>query len=532
MMLRALSALASVSLLSLAACATSVVNPGSTGAGGADGGAGGEAQGGGGEAPGGGGAGGGGSACEQDCSAVQTPPCFASVCNEATGLCEVVAAGVETSCDDGLFCTVNDHCDGAGECVGGGENDCGQTTDTCKEITCDEASDSCTQVNLPNDFPCATGDLCDISAKCQNGLCVGTPKDCFFSPVVMDECHVGVCNPANGQCEAVPGNDGAPCPNDGDLCMVDKTCAAGVCGGGTPKDCSFLTAGCTNGVCEPATGDCYADPIAPGGTCIEATDECNTGICSVNGTCDPVPTPGVLCASATDACNQGSCDANGQCVPSPVNDGGACNDGNSCTAGETCSAGACTGGSMAGYEVYFQETFASNVQGWSFVPIAGNEWQIGPAVASPATGSCGNGDPGTDHTSTADNGIAGVTIGGNAVQTLHGYHFIESPAFDTSGAQGAVYLEFWRWLNSDYPSFMTNKVEVWDGAAWQVVWQQPNGSGVISDAAWTPFSYDITAFKNAQMKVRFGFEIGSSGVYLCSSWNLDDVVVANLSCQM
>jgi hypothetical protein len=32
------------------------------------------------------------------------------------------------------------------------------------------------------------------------------------------------------------------------------------------------------------------------------------------------------------------------------------------------------------------------------------------------------------------------------------------------------------------------------------------------------------------MKVRFGFDIGSSGVYTVSSWNVDDVMVASVAC--
>jgi hypothetical protein len=32
------------------------------------------------------------------------------------------------------------------------------------------------------------------------------------------------------------------------------------------------------------------------------------------------------------------------------------------------------------------------------------------------------------------------------------------------------------------------------------------------------------------MKIRFGFDVGSSGVFTVSSWNVDDVVVANKVC--
>jgi hypothetical protein len=52
----------------------------------------------------------------------------------------------------------------------------------------------------------------------------------------------------------------------------------------------------------------------------------------------------------------------------------------------------------------------------------------------------------------------------------------------------------------------------------------------VQDAAWTHVSYDITPHKNAAMRVRFGFDIQSGGVFTVSSWNIDDVVVANSVC--
>src|SRR4051812_7180000 len=57
-----------------------------------------------------------GGPCAQDCSTVVTPPCLVALCNEGQfkgpiGVCTVVDAPSTTTCDDGLFCTVEDHCD-------------------------------------------------------------------------------------------------------------------------------------------------------------------------------------------------------------------------------------------------------------------------------------------------------------------------------------------------------------------------------------------------------------------------------------
>lgn len=464
------------------------------------------------------------SACAQDCSAIQTPPCLVSVCDEPTGQCKVVPDPNPTPCDDGLFCTVDDTCKN-GSCIGGPTNDCGIPGDACTAVVCDELSKTCKKQPQDDGTPCKTDDLCAVHAQCKNGLCIGTPKDCFFAPM-PDECHVGVCNPTTGKCDPVPGNDGKPCPNDGDLCMVDKTCQNGVCQGGKPKDCSKLTNDCNNGVCDPATGQCVEEPIPPGGKCLDATDECNTGICDLDGTCKPVPTPGVACASATDDCNAGTCDETGQCIAAPKNEGGACNDGNSCTVNDTCKQGICAGTVSGDYVVYFSESFASNAAGWTL----GNEWQIGPAKESPGNASYGNEDPAFDHTESADNGIAGVVIGGYAEEVVHGPYCLESPPVDVSSAPGSVYLEFWRWLNSDYTPYMKNTIDAFDGTNWVNVWAS-GGSPGVKDTAWTLVSHDLTPYKNAALRVRFCFEIGNGGVFTASSWNVDDVVIANKACQ-
>jgi hypothetical protein len=535
-----------------------------------------------------GGAGGAASPCPVDCSTIQAPPCFMGTCNEATLACDVVPSPKSTPCEDGLFCTVDETCE-EGVCGEGVENTCGMAPGACNIITCNEASKTCSIEPGDDGLECQLeGDLCTVNAACKNGQCVGTQKDCFFAPGIP-ECHVGVCNPATGECEPMVGDNGVECPGSGDLCMVEKTCLNGMCQGGFPMDCSWLSDGCNIGVCSAAAGGCTIEPIPPGGSCSEAADECNTGICDANGFCQPVPTPGVACASAadecntgvcdangacspvpkpsglacasqtnecsdgvcdangacspvpkpglacmgaTDACNNGICDAAGKCAPMPTNEGGACNDGSSCTMGETCSAGACTGGSVVGnYVAYFTESFASNAAGWTFPPGVGiqNEWAIGPAVASTSGFQVGYEDPGTDHTPSQDNGVAGVVLGGYAAEVIHPQHYIESPPINAN-YPGPVFLEFWRHLNSDYTPFMNNTIGVWNGVTWVKIWESGSFPG-IEDADWTHVSYDITAHKNAALKIRFGFDIQSSGVYTVSSWNIDDVAVGNAVCQ-
>ncbi|VTR94201.1 cadherin-related protein : Uncharacterized protein OS=Cylindrospermopsis raciborskii CS-505 GN=CRC_01020 PE=3 SV=1: MAM: Lectin_C: Lectin_C: PKD [Gemmata massiliana] len=169
--------------------------------------------------------------------------------------------------------------------------------------------------------------------------------------------------------------------------------------------------------------------------------------------------------------------------------------------------------------VLFSEDFSDNSAGWTL----GTEWQIGSATLS-AGQSTGNPDPALDHTPTGDNGVAGVKIGGNAATTVHDYYYLTSPTINTASATAPVTLEFYRWLNSDYAPFMANRVEVFDGASWQAVWQTAGSPG-IQDSSWQRQQFDVSAYKNANMQVRFGFSVGSSGAFTMSSWNIDDVTI-------
>jgi hypothetical protein len=166
----------------------------------------------------------------------------------------------------------------------------------------------------------------------------------------------------------------------------------------------------------------------------------------------------------------------------------------------------------------FVETFKNNNWGWSLDP----EWEIGPAIGA-ITGNFFE-EPGTDSTPTADNGIAGVNIGGDYdVNGLHPSYYLTSPPLDASGVVGNLSFSFFRWLNSDYQPFIINTVDVFDGVGWVNLWS--NGGLAINDGAWIPFNYDVTPFINPQLRVRFGFSITDPGVYPDGGWSVDDVAI-------
>ena len=174
--------------------------------------------------------------------------------------------------------------------------------------------------------------------------------------------------------------------------------------------------------------------------------------------------------------------------------------------------------SEEGFNTYFSDDFANNTKGWTL----GTEWQIGAAKTS--TGQVyGNPDPGTDNTPTADNGVAGVVIGGNASTSLHSYYYLTSPVINTSTAN-KLFFEYARWLNSDYTPYMQNTVDIFNGSSWVNLWSS-GGSPAVQDNAWTPQQFNISAYKSASTQIRFGFNVGSAGVLTVSSWNVDDIKI-------
>jgi len=294
-------------------------------------------QGGSGGIPGSGGQGGTPGLCAQNCESISTPPCLKSVCNDGTyqgvvGDC-VVVPDEGASCDDGMFCTIDDTCNAMGVCTGGPPNDCGMAAPPCNEIVCDENADSCDEMPAMNGAACQDPtNLCIKGSTCSNGLCIGgAPDDCFFFPV-PDDCHVAVCNPMTGMCESTIGNEGLGCTDPNDLCTVSKTCMNGICQGGTAKDCSYLSQGCNVGVCDTTSGMCTTMGVMNGQPCNDL-NACTTGELCNNGNCtggSPVTTCTNGDGCCPSGCNQNNdsdcgCSTNHALAATPSSSGGGQN---------------------------------------------------------------------------------------------------------------------------------------------------------------------------------------------------------------
>lgn len=98
--------------------------------------------------------------------------------------------------------------------------------------------------------------------------------------------------------------------------------------------------------------------------------------------------------------------------------------------------------------------------------------------------------------------------------------YLTSPSFDGTVVNGSVTLQFQRWLNIEAPSSRTATVEVYDGSDWVQLWANTDA---VSDDEWTGQELDLTPYKNAQMRVRFGWSGAASS--LVSGWNLDDIEI-------
>jgi len=330
----------------------------------------------------------------------------------------------------------------------------------------------------------------------------------------VDACWLGSCRGELPATEGVDCNVDQPCSAKG-LCLAGRCEGAFPYSDGTPCQPGDLCSGtgaCLAGACEGAT------PLADGTTC-DDDSPCTVGDACRAGGCAGGPPRD--CGSADTCMSRPMCQrSTGACISRPLPDYASCDDGTACTVGEVCGGGTCGGGS--GPVVYFSEDFADNSAGW----VLGPEWGIAPAKQGFTNGFAFP-DPENDHSASADDGVAGVVIGGDASSDIHEYAFLESPTFNTANASGKIILGYYRWLNSNGDPYMHNRIDVWNGNQWITIWASGQ---FFFESNWSYMQHDITNYKNAAMRVRFGFDIKQFDFSGFSSWNLDDVLVASQAC--
>lgn len=218
--------------------------------------------------------------------------CLGKSCTPGSGgssrVCQRTALPSTASCNDGLFCTQGDHCDGAGACVGGGPRDCAASVGACLVAACDETQKRCVASgNKPDGTSCdADASGCTAADSCRSGVCApGPAPDCT---AVADTCNTGSCRSTGATtyaCDKSPKPAGTACAG-GRYCTVSEKCdGAGTCGGGQPRDCAAQVGDTCNGAtCSDAAGSCVRSQKADGTLCDDGNactlfDKCTSGLC-------------------------------------------------------------------------------------------------------------------------------------------------------------------------------------------------------------------------------------------------------------
>jgi len=536
----------------------------------------------------GGGTGGGpGPQCssDEDCGATpQSPLCDPNLLRCVECLVE------NDTCGEGKYCSTGGTCEPGCD----DDDDCNTTAEgDLPPLTCAGKTHQCLGCVIVGD-----ADNCPEDLICDNGLCVlpcgpgtgdcsdepgcetqlTTLTDCgacgaecanFHGTTACDGGCIPACDPLYADCDSNPNNgcetslesvtDCGGCTVSCEFPHATPACASGVC---AVADCEQGWGDCDG----EASNGCETDTTTTNAHCGGCNSPCSGGDICANGSCQstcPSPTAdcdmssstgcevdtssdGLHCGNCPNSCSTSQYCQGGSCAScagalrdcdrlgsngcetnsaiDPLNCGGC---GTSCGSDSTC---ACNSSACSGGTIYLSEDFSDNSRGWQL----GAEWSIAPATAGTGQQQ-GQPDPANDHTPSADDGIAGVNIGGNYTAPPHDFYYMTSPVINLSGASGTVNLTYWRWLNCDWSPFTTHLVEVFNGTSWVTVWSNASvGNNLIVENTWSRWTHDVTAYKNAQFRVRFGYRTDKQGAFLAwvmSGWNIDDLTLSSGTCQ-
>ena len=190
----------------------------------------------------------------------------------------------------------------------------------------------------PDGADCDDGDPCTLEDKCAAGSCVGAVNDPCESE---DSCMAGTCIKGEG-CRYDAVDDGTTCSI---ACFGEATCISGKCevnaeskiecpepGDGQPCVAELL--------CDPATGQCTKEVLAPQGTsCDSDSNLCTYETCDAEGTCENTGKINECTTEKSDEpCQLWACSKKtGECQTNGFAGEISCDDGNACTSNDTCN---------------------------------------------------------------------------------------------------------------------------------------------------------------------------------------------------
>jgi hypothetical protein len=147
-------------------------------------------------------------------------------------------------------------------------------------------------------------------------------------------------------------------------------------------------------------------------------------------------------------------------------------------------------------------------------------WVYGAPTGS--GGDYGGPDPSSGHTGAH---VYGVHLEGDYDNGLAEDQLKLSPPPLDCSELTEVYLDFWRWLGVEQPSYDHARVQVSGdgGSSWSTVWEN---EAEITDSAWSRQTLDISDEAAGRQDVRVRWTLGATdSSWQYCGWNLDDVSV-------
>ncbi|MBR58282.1 MAG: hypothetical protein CMH54_09700 [Myxococcales bacterium] len=197
-------------------------------------------------------------ACQSNADCVDDNPCTEGICGVGAQGC--IFQYLDTPCDDGNFCTVDDYCVN-GLCVAQAAMDCNDDN-VCTSDSCDP-QDGC--IYTFHAQICDDGDACTQNDGCVEGECTGEALECDDN----NTCTVDSCDPSTGctiePIESCCGNqevEGDEVCDDGNQvdfdgcaadCLSDESCGNGLLDQGEQCDGDVFLDPCTFEPCQCST---------------------------------------------------------------------------------------------------------------------------------------------------------------------------------------------------------------------------------------------------------------------------------------